>query len=140
MPWLKLLHIVALLLWCASLMYMPALLLQECGRQRRAPSLQVIDPPAARMLFTYLATPSALLAIMSGTLLFLVHALFGGWLVIKLMAVMGMVFMHLACGWLILRLEQGYMAWMNTFAAGLVVFAPLCMLTVLTMVLAKPFD
>ncbi|WP_043528048.1 CopD family protein [Litchfieldella xinjiangensis] len=140
MPWLKLLHIVALLFWCATLVYMPALLLQECGRQRNAPSLQERAPPAPRMLFTYLATPSALLAIVSGTLLFLVYALFGGWLVVKLMAVMGMVFAHLACGWLILRLEQGYMAWMNTVAAGLAVFAPLCMLTVLTMVLAKPFD
>lgn len=28
MPWLKLLHIAALVIWCASLLYLPALLSQ----------------------------------------------------------------------------------------------------------------
>lgn len=140
MPWIKLVHIVALLFWCGALLYLPALILHEYGRGKSALSFQPHMPPIPRMVFTTVATPAALLAIISGTLLFLTYALFGGWLVLKLMAVVGMVFAHIICGWLITRLEQGKLAWMKMTAVAVTLFAALCMLTVITLVIAKPMN
>lgn len=140
MPWIKLLHIVTLLTWCGALLYLPALLLQQCSRTPAVHSFEVDAPPVPRMLFTALATPAALLAIVSGTLLFLTYGLSGGWLTVKLMAVAGMVLAHIVCGWLVLRLEQGYVTWVRSVASAVALFATLCMLTVLVMVLAKPLE
>lgn len=138
MPWIKLLHIVALLMWCGALLYMPALLLHQYARPESSETFHTHAPPIPRMLFTALATPAALLAIVSGTLLFLIYGLSGGWLTVKLVAVAGMVMAHLACGWVILRLEQGFHSWIRTVAGAAALLALLCIFTVLLMVLAKP--
>ena len=60
-----------------------------------------------RFFYISVATPAALIAIFSGTLLFILHGLVGGWLVLKLGGVVAMVAAHGAYGWLILRLEIG---------------------------------
>lgn len=104
MPWLKLLHFAALLCWCGSLLYLPALI--AAGTQGSHPRLHPETDYPVRVVFTHFATPAALLAIGSGTLLFLLAGQWAGWLVLKLAAVAGMAVCHALCGVLVLRLER----------------------------------
>jgi len=138
MPWIKFLHIAALVSWCGVLLYLPALLFQLARPERVAQGVSPGAPPLPRLLYNGLASPVALLAIASGTLLFLLHGLTGPWLVLKLLAVCVMVLAHGLCGWLLLRLEQerprGVVA--GSLLAGSV--AGLAMLAVVGLVLAKP--
>ena len=59
-----------------------------------------------RTIFNLAATPAALLAIGSGTALFLRESIFDAWLIVKLTTVAGMVLCHALCGVLILRIER----------------------------------
>ncbi|MCE8033462.1 hypothetical protein EKK97_05445 [Billgrantia tianxiuensis] len=139
MPWIKILHIATLLCWCAALLYLPALLLAS-ARTREGTDFEVPAPTLLRFFFTHVATPFALLAIMSGTLLFIVGQLTGGWLVLKLAAVSGMVLCHVLCGALIVRLERGRRRFLTPASGVIVVLAASLMLAVLVLVLSKPFD
>lgn len=138
MPWIKFVHIAALVCWCGALLYLPALLMAIL-RERRATAFADDAPPIPRYLFNSAATPAALLAIASGTLLFLVEGLAGGWLVLKLVAVTGMVLCHALCGWLILRVEQERTKGVHWLGALTACVASLLMIAVVTLVLAKPF-
>ncbi|AMD02319.1 MULTISPECIES: CopD family protein [Halomonas] len=139
MPWIKILHIATLLCWCGTLLYLPALLMAS-AKPRVGSSFHAPAPVILRFLFTHVATPFALLAIMSGTLLFIVGQLTGGWLVLKLAAVTGMVFCHVLCGWLIVRLEQEHLRGLMPASALVAIMAATLMLAVLVLVLGKPFD
>ncbi|MFQ3786116.1 CopD family protein [Halomonas sp. A29] len=139
MPWIKILHIATLLCWCAALLYLPALLMAS-ARTRGEATFEVPAPPLLRFLFTHVATPFALLAIMSGTLLFVVAQLTGGWLVLKLAAVSGMVLCHVLCGALIVRLERNRYRFLIPASGLIAALAASLMLTVLVLVLSKPFD
>jgi len=138
MPWIKFLHIVALVSWCGLLLYLTALLCQLARPERLAQGFSPGAPPLPRLLYNSLASPAALLAIASGSLLFLLHGLTGPWLVLKLLAVSVMVLAHGLCGWLLLRLEhdhpRGVVAG-SLLAGGA---AGLAMLAVVDLVLAKP--
>ncbi len=138
MPWIKFLHIVALVSWCGLLLYLPALLCQLARPERVAQGFSPGVPPLPRLVYNSLATPAALLAIASGSLLFLLQGLAGPWLVLKLLAVSAMVLAHGLCGWLLLRLEHDRP---RGVAAGAVLaggVAGLAMLAVIGLVLAKP--
>ena len=139
MPWIKVLHIATLLCWCAALLYLPAMLLAG-ARMRKEMPFEVPVRELLRFLFTHIATPFALLAIISGTLLFIVGQLTGGWLVLKLAAVSGMVMCHVLCGALIVRLERGQRRFVVPISALTVAVTASLMLTVLVLVLSKPFD
>src|SRR5690606_28173585 len=85
MPLLKLLHFAALICWCGALLYLPALI---AAGTRRSDDLFYRDHAhLTRMIFTLVATPAALLAIGSGTLLLLQDERFGFWLILKLSTV-----------------------------------------------------
>lgn len=105
MPWLKLLHIAALIVWCGSLLYLPAAVAAGSARCEgelfHSPHDQM-----ARTLFTIVATPAALLAIASGTAVFLIDGTLAVWLIAKLTLVCALVLCHTACGVLLLRVEH----------------------------------
>ncbi|MFC7369939.1 MULTISPECIES: CopD family protein [Vreelandella] len=139
MPWLKLLHIAALVIWCGALLYLPALLLHALQLRKDAGFAQSA-PPMPRFFYNSIATPAALVAIASGTLLFLLHGLLGGWLILKLGAVVLMVAAHGCFGWLILRLEMGISSGVKTATLLALLLALAGMLGVLGVVLAKPLN
>lgn len=139
MPWLKLLHIAALVVWCGSLLYLPALLSQALPLRKDTAFAQG-TPPIQRFFYCSIATPAALLAIASGTLLFLIHGVLGGWLIFKLGAVVAMVAAHGCFGWLILRLEKGHYRWIKPANWSALCVALVGILSVLAFVLAKPLD
>lgn len=127
MPWLKLLHLSAVIVWAGALLYLPWAI--------AAPGTPV---RMLRGIFIGIATPAALLAIGSGTALFLLYGPVAPWLQVKLAVVSLAVLGHAACGMLILRVERRH-AVAYALAAALGVSSALWLGLVAWLVLAKPF-
>jgi protoporphyrinogen IX oxidase len=137
MPWLLLLHIAGLVGWCALLMYLPVLIPSATGAARDAESTWGLFP-TPRFVFALLATPAALLAIVSGTGLFLLNQVHTPWLVLKLTAVSGMVVCHTLFGVLILRQHDEPTRDLALPCALLGAASAACIAAALWLVLAKP--
>ncbi|MCC5868336.1 MAG: CopD family protein [Gammaproteobacteria bacterium] len=106
MLWLLVIHIAAVLFWCASLLYLPALIAgTSAGRTHIDPTPKRHDS-AARFVFTHIATPAALLAIVAGSVVFLLNRTTDGWLIAKLTLVSGLVIAHSLIGLLVMRAEE----------------------------------
>lgn len=107
MVWLLALHIIFLLFWAAALLYLPVLLAAAATNRLEfvtAPAGQAAALP--RFVFTHIATPVALLAIMSGTAVFLWDRNVELWLILKLVVVSLLVLGHAVLGLMILRRES----------------------------------
>ncbi len=107
MLWLLTLHIAALLIWAAGLIYLPLLIAGT-----RSDSLALGGAPAnadsiARWLFTRVASPAAAVAIVAGSAVFLVNGTTDLWLMAKLTLVTLLVVAHAFSGLLVIRLEAG---------------------------------
>lgn len=138
MLWFLLLHIVALIAWCASLLYLPALIAGIHSERT-----QIVEPrhrygSVARFVFTHISTPAALIAIVSGTLVFLFNRTIEVWLIIKLTLVTGLVTGHALAGLLLLHTQDRSTkpvrrwCWMLSGAVGALI------LGIIWVVLAKP--
>ncbi|ENA29355.1 MULTISPECIES: hypothetical protein [Pseudomonas] len=157
MPLLKLLHFLGLIGWCGSLLYLPGLLMAQVHDIHKAdrpyrsgtgditseldapvPALQLLRPELLRYVFTLIATPCALVAIISGTLLFIRHSLFDPWLILKLSLVAVMVVGHALCGALILKSDNLAPRTIRAWSIGLAVALSLAIGGTLYLVLAKP--
>jgi putative membrane protein len=137
MPLLKLLHFAALIGWCGALLYLPALIYASRLRSEAWDHHQ--RAPVARLVFTLLATPAALLTIGSGTALFVRDAILGNWLFAKLTAVTAMVLLHALCGVLLLRVERQPQHSPRLLCLSLGVVLAILIAGTLWLVLAKPF-
>lgn len=131
------LHIAGLVVWCGALLYLPALIaagpsrvVGEGGRRNVA--------ALNRLVFTLIATPAALFAIVTGSLLFLFDRNLGVWLILKLTAVTGLVICHVLYGGLVLRQERNPSKSAALPCALLGTLSTLLIGTVLWLVLAKP--
>ena len=136
--WILASHITGLVVWCGALLYLPALIaaggsrVQDATQRRDAASLN-------RVVFTTMATPAALFAIVTGSLLFLFDRTSGVWLILKLTAVTGMVICHVLYGMLILWQERNPRASAIGPCLLLGSLSTVLIGTVLWLVLAKPF-
>lgn len=137
MPLLKLLHFAALLCWCGSLLYLPALI--GAGTRTSDRLFYRDHAHLTRLVFTLVSTPAALLAIGSGTALFLRDGTLAGWLIVKLTAVTAMALCHALCGVLVLRVERDPARSVTRQCLALGVLVPLLIVLTLWLVLAKPF-
>jgi putative membrane protein len=135
MLWLIFFHISALLFWCASLLYLPVLIAGEPASGARARHAAHEDS-LERMVYTRVATPAALAAIVMGTLIFLPGYTIDAWLVAKLTLVAALVVCHVLTGSLVLRAEQG--ARVQPWCTLMLVVLCLLMAGILWLVLAKP--
>ncbi|HRP74728.1 MAG TPA: CopD family protein [Rhodocyclaceae bacterium] len=136
--WLLGLHIAGLVIWCGALLYLPALI--TAGASRVQDEALGCGPAALnRMIFTAIATPAAMFAIITGSLLFLLDRTLGVWLILKLTAVVGMVICHALYGVLILRHEREPHAPAAVPCILLGTLTTVLIGTVLWLVLAKPF-
>lgn len=148
MLWLLLLHIAGLVCWGAAILCVPTLLLNgelfqtgsaTAGAAREtghAEGTTVI----ARRTFLWVATPAALIAVSSGTLLFTLMATLEIWMLLKLVLVSALVLVHIAIGLLMLRAERaGHAARTPGWLAGGASATMLAlMLAIVALVLAKP--
>ena len=146
MLWLLSLHIAALLCWCAGILCVPVLwheshrfdtgeATEGAVRESHHDSGITVMP---RRVFTWVATPAALLAIASGTALFLVMGTVQGWLLVKLVLVVMLVSAHIGAGLLMLRAERADQLPPRWWSAGLSLLMLVLMALIFSLVLAKP--
>ncbi|MGA4474598.1 CopD family protein [Ectopseudomonas chengduensis] len=137
MPLLKLLHFMALIGWCGALLYLPAMI--AAGRRSSDELFYRDHAHLTRTVFNLIATPAALLAIGSGTALFLRESIFDPWLIVKLTTVAGMVLCHALCGVLILRIEHAAEPALRRACLLIALLLSALIGATLWLVLAKPF-
>ena len=137
------LHITALVLWSAALLYLPLLatgsLVRGVQRERIFSCWMTLE----RFVFTHLASPLALIAILSGTFLFILKRTTESWLFAKLTVVVGLVVCHALVGWFILRMEQANekasgSRWLPFWGRSLSAISLLLIAIIVWLVLAKP--
>ena len=102
--WLKILHVSAMVLWFAGLFFLPRLFVARHRGQRDGAAAYF--NVAANTVFFRLATPAALVAVLSGMVL-IAFGPSGAWLVMKLVLVTGAVLLHLYMGMVLYELGQG---------------------------------
>ena len=136
LPYLKFVHFTALLVWCACLFALPALLALHAYRPTKVERERVVA--ATRFTFVALASPAAIVAVVSGTLMVYPTGSYGGWMLAKLTLVTGMVIFHAVCGKLVLVLQRKPHAvrpgWLLTLGGVPLLLVP----GVLAMVLWQP--
>ncbi|WLD58545.1 CopD family protein [Salinispirillum sp. LH 10-3-1] len=139
MVWFLLLHIAALLVWAAALLYLPIMI---GASPERPPDIDQKPKPydsVGRFLFTQVATPAALVAIIAGTVVFLLNRTVDTWLIIKLSLVTALVMAHAVAGILVLREERlGKQRHIRILSLALLVVLCVLMTAIVWVVLAKP--
>ena len=132
---LKFGHIIAIAGWSAGLICLPFLYMQR--RRLSGDSLHRLHN-FTRFFYVALVSPSAFVAVASGTALIFVQQTFEPWFSAKLALVGVMVIIHVASGALILRLfEPGrfYPAWRFVLVSAV---TTLVVGSILVVVLGKP--
>lgn len=95
-PWLKALHIVAVISWMAGLLYLPRLFVYHC---RAEPGSQMSETfkTMERLLLRAIMTPAMVVTYLAGFAMLAVPgylASASGWLVAKLLLVVGLTVVH----------------------------------------------
>lgn len=138
MPWLKLLHIGSVIVWCGALFYLPALVAAAAGSRDTSTVPARAGTWPLRAFYTGVATPAALIAITSGTWLFATRGPLVPWLMAKLALVALLVLAHGACGLLVLRAERREYAGLAIAGRVVTVMTVLWLVGIAGLVLRKP--
>ncbi len=139
MIWFLALHIAAMVFWCAGLLLLPTL---SAGMDLRGGKPLVLRREAIgmpRLVFTRIATPAALLAIIAGTVVFLLDYTLEVWLLLKLTLVTALVVTHALVGLLVLRAEKLSRGRLVLECRVLGIVTALLLMGIVWTVLAKPF-
>ncbi len=105
---LKALHIVAVISWMAGLLYLYRLLVYHRGEANAAIRERFLVMESR--LLRIIATPAALVSLLSGGMLVLIRGCqfwLPSWLALKLLAVMGILVIHLLAAVFLKRLTNG---------------------------------
>ena len=138
MLWFLVIHIGAVLFWCGGLLYLPALIAStSAGRAEMVESTKRHDS-MARFVFTHITTPAALLAIVAGSVVFLLNQTTEGWLVAKLTLVVGLTLAHALVGLLVMRAEDDDGKPVLPWCWALAIAMSVLMVAIVWIVLAKP--
>ncbi|RZJ15880.1 MAG: hypothetical protein EOO54_18285 [Haliea sp.] len=134
--WTKLLHLGALLIWCASLFALPALFalypaVRGSVERRRLWA-------GTRFTFIAVASPAAVIAVVTGTLLIYLTSAYSSWLFVKLALVTAMVMYHAGCAKMILVLHDTPRIWPTRVHVCVVAVPLLLVPPVLWLALSKP--
>lgn len=133
-----LLHIAAWLVWIATVLYLSSLIGNPDGIRRLERGPDGHADSLARFVFTRIATPAALLAIVSGSAVFLINRATEPWLIVKLTLVVGLVICHTLLGGLTIRAEAGPVARLQGKCRALAGLICVLMFGIIGLVLAKP--
>ena len=137
MLWFLVLHISALLFWCASLLFLPSLIAGSVAPGRGHTSISTDgEDSAARFVYTRVASPAGVLAIIAGTLIFLPGYSVDVWLVIKLTLVVMLVVCHTLIGLMLMRAEEKKSV--QPWCRILLVVMGVLMIAIVWLVLTKP--
>lgn len=137
MLWIKAWHVIFMVTWFAGLFYLPRLFVyhamsEDAISQER---FKVME----RKLFYGIMTPGAILTIVFGVWLWLGYGITGGWLMAKLLLVVGLVIYHLYCGVLLVEFKHDrnkhghvYYRWFNEVPV-------IALIAIILLVELKPF-
>ncbi|QOC21697.1 CopD family protein [Wenzhouxiangella sp. AB-CW3] len=131
---IKLVHIAAIAVWSAALLYLPGLFARHPGVAGRPEAFRRLRYQT-RLVYVGLMSPAAVIAVVSGTVLVFLAAQLGGWIVLKLFAVAAMVLLHVYLGRLMGKLYETP-EWRRP-AAHLVLLVPGVMVIALVIVLVS---
>jgi len=135
-PYLKALHIAALVLWCAGLFALPLML------ARHDPAIGQADYTRIRLAshygYTAVVTPAALVAIGAGTLLIFLREAFVVWMFAKLVFVALLVGFHAWVGHTIVAVAETEGEHQTPEPRGPLLLLLVPVLAILVLVLAKP--
>ncbi len=137
MLWLLLLHISAVVCWCSSLLYLPALIADTSAQKKTTE--QRHNQVVTLKIFRLLATPAALIAIATGTTIFIIGSIADHWLILKLTLIVALVLCHAICGWTILNLQKISQKILKRTCTLLSVVSALLIPSIIWVVLTKPF-
>ena len=134
--WLKGIHIATMLVWCAGLFYLPSLF----AAHARAADEQGFHRLRAMTQFSYIAvaSPAAILAVISGSALIYLTGQHGGWLALKLTVVGLMVAFHVYCGRVLADLRVRPVERRAGSMSALVIVPTILVPLVLWLVMGKP--
>lgn len=130
-------HIVFLLIWSAALLYFPHLFVRQAAHEDREAQRQAML--MQRTLYAFIMTPCALLAVVAGSWLIFERGFSGGWLHVKLLMVMLMVFFHVYCGNLMAEFKRRHVRRRLWFYKALPAVPAALILSTVFLVTAKPF-
>jgi putative membrane protein len=140
-PWLKALHIIAVIAWMAGLLYLPRLFVYHAGVAPGSDQAQLFTT-MERRLYRGIMTPALLMTLLFGGLLLAVPGLVSwssGWLHAKLLLVLGLLVAHFLMG----KWRRDFAAASNRHGAGFyraVNEVPtLIMIAIVILVVVKPF-
>jgi len=105
MLWIKSLHLMAVIAWLAGLFYLPRIFVHYAEGQARGEDVRRLII-MGRKLFGFM-TVMGLLAMLFGLWLWLGFHDSGRWLMVKLVLVLGLIGYHIACRWLLGRVQRG---------------------------------
>ncbi len=135
-PWIKFVHLTALLAWCACLIALPTLLALTPTMEGKVSRRRL--RAGTRFIYIALASPAAVVAVVSGTALIHVMQVYAPWFFAKLTLVAAMVLFHAGCGKLILVLRERPQSWRPGVLLALAGLPCALILGVLWLVLAQP--
>jgi protoporphyrinogen IX oxidase len=104
MLWIKALHLIAVTAWLAGLFYLPRIFVHYAEGRAAGEDVRRLVV-MARRLFAFMSV-MAVFALLFGLWLWLGFHDGGGWLMLKLVFVIGLLAYHLACRALLLRLQH----------------------------------
>lgn len=137
MLWIKSLHVFFVVTWFAGLFYLPRLFVYHAmaedqpGRER----FKIME----RKLFIGIMTPSAVLALVSGTWLWLAYGFSGGWLDAKLLLVLVLIGYHIWCGKILADFGRDGNSRSHTWYRWFNEFPTVILLLSIVLVVVKPF-
>jgi protoporphyrinogen IX oxidase len=138
MLWLLLLHISAVVCWCGSLLYLPALIASTTASQQTTTEQQR-HVAVVHIIYKLFTTPAALVAITSGTAIFLVGEIVDSWLILKLTLVVALVMCHALIGWIIVLMQKAFYSYLTLLCALIGGGVVMLILIIIGVVLTKPF-
>lgn len=136
--WTKILHVVFVIAWMASVFYLPRLLV-NLAETRDQSEVQQRLLLMCRRLYRFGHIMFGI-AVILGTVLWLQFGIGGGWLHVKLVLVLLLLAYYIGCGWLFKRLAQAGRALPSSRTLRWINELPVFVLVAIVwLVLAKPF-
>jgi len=122
--------------WCVTLLYLPALIVDTASQKTIAE--QQRNLAIIQMIFKSFATPAALIAIASGTTIFIASNIHEHWLIFKLTLIVALVLCHVLYGWAIWRMQVSSGKYVKNLCMILSVISVILIPSIIWIVLTKP--
>lgn len=139
MLWIKALHIIAVVCWFAGLFYLPRLFVYHATAddEKSNARFKIME----RKLYYGIMMPSMILTIIFGTWLLYLEPFYlhTGWMGLKLLLVLALIFYHFYCGHLIKAFKENKNTHTSVFYRWFNEFPTLVLIVVVILVVVKPF-